>query len=104
MNKHLPTFRCLKDKNIIIYGAGDYGKQAVKMLTQLGVCQYIFCDKDVHKQGKTFMGGKIYSIKEIEHLKNPLIIVAICDPIVQKKVTQSLSCLDNVSFLSFFSA
>ena len=98
----LENIRCLEQKEIIIYGAGDYGKRAAEMLQQLGFFKYNFCDKDIHKHGTRLMNGKIFSVAEIENRENLLIIIAIADEKIEKEIEQTLSYIEGVSFLSFF--
>lgn len=100
--KALENVGCLEEKEIIIYGAGEYGKRAAEMLQQLGFSQYNFCDKDIFKQGMNLMNGKILSIAEVENKKDLLIIVAIKNENVRKEVEQNLAYTDGANFLSFF--
>lgn len=98
----LENIKCLELEKIIIYGAGDYGRQAADMLQQLGVFQFAFCDKDAQKQEKAIMNRKVYSIREIEELENRLIIIAVQDNESKKKIELTLRYLRGVHFLSFF--
>lgn len=92
----------LKNKELIIYGAGNYGRLVVKMLQQLGVLKFNFCDRDVNKHGASIMGGNVFSIKSIENKKNLLFIVALNNENQRKEVEQTLSCMEGVKILSFF--
>lgn len=98
----LEDIRCLKGKEIIIYGAGNYGKQAAEMLQELGISEFDFCDKDICKQGKSIMGGKVFEITDIEEKKNILLIIAIADEEIKKEVEQTLVNIKGAYFLSFF--
>ncbi len=51
----LEDIKCLEKENVIIYGAGNYGRQAAEMLEQLGFLKYNFCDKDIYKQCMIFI-------------------------------------------------
>lgn len=94
--------KCLEEKEIIIYGAGNYGRRAAEMLHQLGFSQYNFCDKDINKHGMNLMNGKVFSIAKIEKMKNLLIIVAIENEKIKKEVEQTLVYIEEVKLLSFF--
>lgn len=92
----------LRKKEIIIYGAGNYGKHAAKMLRELGIQHFNFCDKDISKQGNYIMGGKVISIDEISENKNILVIIALADKKVYKAAEQTLSTIRGIEFFSFF--
>lgn len=98
----LQDIGCLEGKEIIIYGAGDYGRRAAKMLQKLGFSKYNFCDKEICKQGTPLMNGTILSIAEIENRKNLLVIVAIGSETVRKEIEQTLLYIEGLTFLSFF--
>lgn len=93
---------CLKEKEIIIYGAGNYGKKAAMMVRQLGISKYNFCDKDIHKQGMRLLDGRIKSIAEIENKRNLLVIIAMENKQAIKEIEETLSYIEEVRFLSFF--
>lgn len=98
----LENVSVLEGKEIIIYGAGNYGLLAANMLQQLGFPEYNFCDKDIHKHGMNFMNGIVFSIAEIENRENLLIIVAIENEDIRKEMEQTLAYIKGVNFLSFF--
>lgn len=98
----LENIGCIKEKEIIIYGAGDYGRRAAEMLQQLGVSKYNFCDKDIHKHGVKIMNGKVLSIAEIENQENLLVIIAIENETVRKEIEQTLMYIAGIQFLSWF--
>lgn len=92
----------IEDKRIIIYGAGDYGKRAARMFTQLGISRFDFCDRDTCKQEMKLMGRDIFSIADIEKMGNFLIVIAIDNEEIKRAVEQTLACIKGVKFLSFF--
>ncbi|MCI8292018.1 MAG: hypothetical protein HFH53_00580 [Hespellia sp.] len=98
----MDNIRCLEGKEIVIYGAGNYGRRTAGMLRQLGFLNYNFCDKDIQKQGQNLMDGRVLSVAELENRKNALIIVAIENETSRKEMEQTLAYIDGVSFLSFF--
>lgn len=97
----IENIKYLHDKRIIIYGAGNFGKKAAKMLQQLGF-PYDFCDRDTRKQGTSLLGGEIYSVKQIEKEEKLLIVIAIESEIVRKEIEETLACIEGANFLSFF--
>lgn len=100
-HKVLHNVDYLNRKELIIYGAGNYGVRAAEMLLDLGVHKFQFCDKDNCKQGNYIMGGRVLNIEEIEKKKNVLIIIAIADERVRREVEQTLVCLKGVGLLLF---
>lgn len=56
----------LKNKNVILYGAGDYGKRAYINLMECGVNILAVVDSDVRKHGKIFGNYIIQSSNDIK--------------------------------------
>lgn len=98
----LVNYKKLETMEVIIYGAGEFGKQAAEMLQQLGIIKYNFCDRDIYKQGSKIMEGYIFSISEIEKRENLLIIIAIENDEIKKEIEQTLKHIKGVRFFSFF--
>lgn len=98
----LENIRCLEGKEIMIYGAGNYGKRAAEMLQELNYRRFDFCDRDYQKRGTNFMGGSVFSIAEIEKKKNLLIIIAIGNTEWKKEAEQTLAYIEKAKYLSFF--
>lgn len=101
--KVLENIRYLEKEEIVIYGAGYYGTQAAEKLHALGYERFVFCDNDISRHGKIFMGKKIISIKELEEMGNCLVIIAIYDERSRKEIERILQCFSGIHFLSFFS-
>ncbi len=80
----------LRDKEIIIYGAGNYGKRIAKMLRDLGITRYDFCDRDAGKRHMEWMGGIVFSIAEIENKENVLFIIAVENADMRREIEQTL--------------
>ena len=91
----------LKEKDIVIYGAGKCGKQVAGMLQQMGF-RYDFCDKDIHKQGALLMGGHVLSIEDAKEKEKLCFIIAIEKESLKKEIEQTLLCVKKASFLSSF--
>lgn len=92
----------LEGKELIIYGAGKCGQETAKMLCQINIIKFDFCDKDIRKQGMEILGGKVLSIAEIEERKNLTIIIAVENLGLKKEIEQTLSCIKDVKLLSLF--
>lgn len=97
----LENIKNLHGKEIIIYGAGGYGKRAARMLSDLECDRFDFCDKSASKQGTSLMGGRVFSVSEIESRENLLFIVAIENMDIRKEMEQTLSYIKGARFLSF---
>ena len=67
----------LYEKEIVIYGAGNYGRQAAEMLQKLNISKYSFCDRDIGKQGTKLLSGRIFSIKELEERNHLLLYMSM---------------------------
>ncbi len=98
----LENRNCLEEKDIIIYGAGYHGRQAAEILQECGCLKYIFCDKDIHKQGKKLMNGKIISMRETEKRKNILVIIAVENAEIRREIEQTLLYIEGMRLLSYF--
>ncbi|MCI8454244.1 MAG: hypothetical protein HFE84_06490 [Lachnospiraceae bacterium] len=94
--------RNLSGKEIVIYGAGNAGKRAAKMLQDLGYDKFDFCDRNVSKQGMRIMGGRVFSAAEIETKRNLLFIIAVEQTELRKEIEQTLLYIKDAAFLSFF--
>lgn len=92
----------LKDKKIVIYGAGAFGAEAAAMLCDLGFPEFAFCDRESSKHGTEYCGGKVYGIHGIEDWDNLLIIIAVRSESDRKSVEQNLSYIEGAKLLSFF--
>lgn len=100
-NKLLKDINYLKNKELIIYGAGRYGLEAAKILQQLGFSKFNFCDRDIRKHGKNIFGGNVFSIAEIESKENKLIIIAVEKEEWKKEIEQTLIYVGQAEFISF---
>ena len=77
--KHLEKLnKKLKDKSIVLYGAGVF-LEAIKKYYDLSKLNIIgICDKrfDCHNENETFLGYKTYSKKEVKELNPDYVLVA----------------------------
>lgn len=98
----LENMHCISEKEIIIYGAGNYGKQAARMLEQLGFLNYCFCDSEASNQGRYLMGRPIVAPVQIKSKDNLLVIVAMENKEIKKEIEESLAFTKGIVFLSYF--
>lgn len=67
----------LKDKQVVIFGCGNWGTELQDLLARNGMEICAFCDNSQDKQGKTINGVPVRSLKDILNgIKNPFFIVA----------------------------
>ena len=59
----------LKDKKIVLFGAGDIGELANYSLNKLGFSVSFFCDNDKEKQGTKWCGIKVLSFADLIKLE-----------------------------------
>lgn len=98
----LEDIECLRKRKIIIYGAGNFGHQAAKMLRQLNFLKFDFCDKDPDKHGMNILGGKVLSIAEVEERESLCVIIAIERKGTRKAIEKTFLYTKKVEFFSFF--
>lgn len=78
--KLLHDMNIIFDNDIIVYGAGEYGKRAAWLLKQLGISILGFCDSDENRWGQAEYGYDVFSVQElitIINQKNITLIIAI---------------------------
>ncbi len=66
-----------RQSEYIIYGAGMFGKQAYKVLQQMGICVRAFCDADKQKQDEKYCGLEVLAPEEIVGLSQTEILLAV---------------------------
>lgn len=67
----------LYNSKIILYGAGDYGHRAVKLLDELEIPVCGFCDSDSGKWKTEYNGYRIFSIEELSAILSEEYIIII---------------------------
>lgn len=77
-DKFVECYSVLKEKDIVIYGAGGYGKMMVMQLIDIGMRNNIIavCDSDSGKWGNEIAGIEICGIEDVNKDKNTIIIIA----------------------------
>ncbi len=62
LNKYLEE---LREADVILYGAGSKGKQAIELLRRYGVEPAAICDSDRNKWGRNFEGIEIEGYESV---------------------------------------
>lgn len=78
IEKSLKAF--FKEKRVLIFGSGDYGKRSLEKLEHVGIEVVGVADSNQAKVGQDFCGYKIMSISEMEkyYIDNPCWIILAC--------------------------
>lgn len=88
----------LKDKNLVIFGAGSAGQQIYfylqQHLTSSNIC---FCDNNIGKQNET-INPPIYSVKKALTIPNAIFLVGFLRN-VPEKIHSAVQCLANADVL-----
>lgn len=84
----------LYNNKIILYGCGDCGKRAIRLLGDLEIPILGLCDSDEEKWGKTVEGYEVISVQELKERVEDgcIIIIAIANP---RRVEEVLERLNN---------
>ncbi len=72
---------------VIIFGAGDQGFLALKLLKENGVEIYAFCDNDPNKQGTTIKELPVLDPNELKHMEQEVFVI-INDSFYKEKQEQ----------------
>lgn len=90
----------LKDKRVIIYGAGQCGEIVFKILTKNGIDVHMFCDKSEKKKDTLLCGTKVTSPEEyLEKYVIPtkdMVLVAIENASVVESVIHNFSKVEGL--------
>lgn len=95
------------DNKIFLYGAGDYGYRAVKLLDQLEIPIYGISDSDERLWGTFIKGHEIQPVKEwVEQCKKEpvTVVITVADPNSIEQILQVLEGyrLFNADFYTYF--
>lgn len=90
-------------KNIVIYGAGTYGKKALEKLKELNANILGFCDVDKNKQGKYLSGFIVFDFKRLIKYYNELncVIVVANNKALEDIVNKLISYkIENIALIT----
>lgn len=90
------------DGDIILYGAGAWGKLTFNILKYFDIKISFFCDSNKQKVGNNFLGKKIISIDELETFSNCVVIICIKSETERERIVSVLGNMkiDNIVNLS----
>lgn len=98
-NDDVDYIRLLKKKDVIIYGAGEQGKQGFYKLRKEGIKVVAFCDNNREKQNHLFCETKVVSFENLCEINNEKIMIVLCSRFEREMKEQLLerSIYNNVS-------
>lgn len=95
INNDIDYLKYLKNKKIVIFGAGEEGKRVFGKLDGLGYKIVAFCDNDERKQGETLSGVSVLSASKLREMSPNDFMIIICSG-YEREIKQQL--LDNNIF------
>ena len=78
INDDIDYLKYLRNKEIVIFGAGENGKRGFAKLNRVAHKIVAFCDNDERKQGKFLCGIPTISFEELAGLKHENQMIVIC--------------------------
>lgn len=102
--KLLDDMRFFDGKDVYIYGTGDYGFRAARMLDKIGVFEYTFCNSDRTREGTKKLGNKIIHPSHIPDKASSVAIIAVSPQNRQyiEEMERELSVLSDINTISYF--
>lgn len=95
----------LRQRRIVIYGAGDYGERVFNELNIMGIKPYAFCDKSKIKQERKVKGLPVISpekyINDIGVSETDLVIVAIKNLRMTRDIVKKFSSESGLTACTF---
>ena len=76
----------LRSSDVILYGAGSKGKQALELLRRYGVEPVAICDSDEGKWGEKFNGLEIenYDVVKSRLNRQVIVLLSVCSSFVRE--------------------
>ena len=97
INNDINYLKYLKNKKIVIFGAGEKGKKVYYSLGEYEVVA--FCDNDMKKQREGFLGKKVFSVEELSSINTNNHIIVICSA-YERQIKEQLLSRDIFNFIS----
>lgn len=88
-----------RDKDVIIFGAGAYGKMTYKLLKGKGIEPFCFCDNSLDKQGKLYCGIPVIPVQDVKiKYRNAYVVLASQKfaPVFYKQLIDSYFPRENI--------
>ena len=91
-----------KYTNIIIYGAGGYGKIVAEQLTNKGIIYDGFAVSNKERKKENYLGKPVYSLDEIPFHKNNLLVIVAIKPTCWNEIVDMLNLNEIKTYLCPF--
>lgn len=99
VNYDIDYMKWLKDKNIIVFGAGKQGKKIAGILNKLNFHVAAYADNDRDKQGQTIEGVKVIAPQEAEELLLDHKVYIVPDTKYSAEMKKQISEMSNTHFI-----
>lgn len=99
INTDIDYLKYLKEKEIVIFGAGKIGKNGYVKLSGENIKIFAFCDNDRDKQGQILYEKKIISVDDLKKMNNDHIMIIICSNF-EKEIREQLYSMNIFNFIS----
>lgn len=76
-NNDIDYLKYLKNKKVIIFGAGKQGERVLSNLCRYGIEVIAFCDNDVKKQSQDIKGIRVVSFEGLLEMNNTNMMIVI---------------------------
>lgn len=76
-NNDIDYLKYLKNKKVIIFGAGKQGERVLSNLCRYGIEVIAFCDNDVKKQNQDIKGIRVVSFEGLLEMNNTNMMIVI---------------------------
>lgn len=105
INNDIDYLKYLKDKKIVIWGAGQNGKIGFSKINGKLSNVIAFCDNDERKQRELFCGLKVISFEELCRMNDSELMIVICSnferEIKQQLLNKNIHNVISVSQIDF---
>ncbi|MCR4925395.1 MAG: FkbM family methyltransferase [Clostridiales bacterium] len=80
-----------KDKTVLIYGAGSFGKEMFSFLKESGITVSAFLDRNAQKLGSV-MSAEVFSLESFNQDKSNTVVIMsiVCDKDIRKKILSDI--------------
>lgn len=92
VNKDIDYLKYLRERQVIIFGAGVVGRNTYVKLSKGGSKIIAFCDNDERKQGQLLCGVSVVSFKEALKMNHEDLTIVVCSQYEREIRRQLLEC------------
>ena len=90
----------LKEKNLLIFGAGEMGKRVCKTFVKFGYQVLGFVDNSKEKQGMEIENLPVFSLEEAEELQSEAKVIIILNNVYESEIRMQLMESSDIPFVS----